>query len=214
MEELYESLGKAKCQELSQKSSTLWEMLELSQTRKNAPVGGAVLEGIAKDFIREFLPKRFGIKSGLVFNTETKEMSPQIDGIIYSGVPILEFADVVVVEKEQVKAILEVKSYIHTPAIFGEKSGGSRDSRSGLASDFKRRRNFLPSGARYILFAFELSSGKTDAEVRKRLKKICDSYAIVLREEPKIERQKGKERWEYNFDNSVSGLIEWLRNLS
>ncbi|GAI76064.1 unnamed protein product [marine sediment metagenome] len=147
-------------------------------------------------------------------DAETKKMSPQIDGIIYSGVPLLEFTDVAIVEKEQVKAILEVKSYIHTPAIFGEKSGGSRDSRSGLAYAFEQRKTFLPSGARYILFAFGLYSGYSDVKVITRLKKVCHSYAVVLREEPKIERQRGKEHWEYNFDNSISRLIEWLRNLS
>ncbi len=189
-------------------------MLELSETRKSTQVGGAVPEGIAKDFIRELLPTGFGIKSGLVFDTETKKTSPQIDGIIYSGVPLLEYTDVVVVEKEQVKAMVEVKSWIDTTAIFGEKSGGSRDSNSGLASDFQRRRDFLPSGARYILFAFELYSASADAEVIERLKEVCHSYAIISRSTPKKEQKEGKEPWTYNFDNSVSRLIEWLRNLS
>ena len=215
MEELYRSLGEAKSEELTKKSESLWQMLELSETRKSTQVGGAVLEGIAKDFIREFLPAGFGIKSGLVFDTETKKMSPQIDGIIYSGVPLLEFTDVVVVEKEQVKAIVEVKSWIHTPYIFGEKSGSSKDANTGLAYDFGRRRDFLPSGAKCILFTFELHSAYPDAEVLKRLKEICDSYAVVIRKEPKIERERGKgKNWEYNFDNSISRLIEWLRNLA
>ena len=214
MEELYRTLGKAKCEELTRKYWSLWQMLELSKTRKSTQVGGAVLEGIARDFIREFLPTGFGIKSGLVFDTETKKMSPQIDGIIYSGVPLLGFTDVAVVEKEQVKAMVEVKSWIDTPYIFGEKSGSSRDANTGLAYDFGRRRDFLPSGARYILFTFELHSAYSDAEVIKRLEGLCDSYAIVVRREPKIERERGKENWEYNFDNSVSWLIKWLRNLS
>ncbi|GAG91542.1 unnamed protein product, partial [marine sediment metagenome] len=121
--ELYKTLGDAKCQELSKKSNTLWKMLELSESRKSTQIGGAVLEGIAKDFIREFLPAGFGLKSGLIFDAQNKRTSPQIDGIIYGGVALLEFSDVVVVEKEQVKAILEVKSWIDTPNIFGAKSG-------------------------------------------------------------------------------------------
>jgi len=213
-EELYKTLGDAKSHELSAKSDTLWRMLELSKSRKSTQVGGAAREGMARDFIREFLPVRFGIKSGLIFDGETKKMSPQVDGIVYTGVPLLEFTDVVVVEKEQVKAILEIKSWIDSPAIFGEKSGDSRNPESGLACDFKRRRDFLPSKAKYILFTFELYSALPDAEVLKRLKEICDFYAVVSREEPKIERQKGKDRWVYNFDNSVSRLMKWLRNLS
>jgi len=53
MEEVYRTLGVAKSAELSRKSYTFWEMLKLPDSRKNAPVGGAVREGIAKDFIRE-----------------------------------------------------------------------------------------------------------------------------------------------------------------
>jgi len=149
MEEVFEKLGKAKSHELTKKYDTLWEMLGRGGTRRSSQVGGAVLEGIARDFIREFFPAEFGLKSGLIFDPEAegKKMSPQIDAIIYKGTPLLEFTDVVVVEKELVKAIVEVKSWINTTVIFGEKSGSSRDLNSGLASDFQRRRDFLPSRA-------------------------------------------------------------------
>jgi len=211
MEELCRTLGDAKCVELSKKSRTFWDTLKLSDSRKNTVVGGAVREGIAKDFIKEFLPAGFGLKSGLVFDTNTKKMSPQIDAIIYKGAPLLEFTDVVVVEKEQVKAIFEIKAGIVQGTLFGRESQGIRNPRSGLASAFKRRKDFLPAGARYILFAFSLSSSSTDSEVCERLKEICDSYAIVLRREPKRKHKPNV----YNFgDNSVSRLIEWLRNLS
>lgn len=214
MEELYETLGYAKCVELSKKSRTFWEMLKLSDTRKNAPVGGAVREGIAKDFIRELLPLGFGLKSGLIFDAKSKMISPQCDAVIYKGVPLLEFTDIVVVEKEQVKAIFEIKAWIDQGTIFGRKGQGIRNPKSGLAFGFEQRKWFLPTGARYILFAFALSSSSLDTQVIERLKEICDSYAIVLRWEPKIERDRGKEPAVYNFDNSVSRLIEWLRNLS
>ena len=218
MEDLYETLGYAKCVELSKKSRTFWDMLKLADSPKNAPVGGVVREGIAKDFIREFLPAGFGLKSGLVFDAEKKKTSPQCDAIIYKGVPLLEFTDVVVVEKEQVKAIFEIKAWIDQGTIFGRKIKGTKDRnpKSGLASAFNRRKDFLPTGAKYILFAFALSSSAADAKVIERLRdeEICHSYAIVLRWEPKIERNRGKEPAVYNFDNSVSRLIKWLRNLS
>ena len=204
MEDLYKTLGDAKCKELSGKDTTLWNVLKCSPSPVNAQVRGAVLEGISKDFVREFLPAGFGLKSGLVFDAKSKGISPQCDAIIYKGVPLLEFTDTVVVEKEQVKAILEIKSYVYTPTIFGTK----------LALDFKRKKEFLPSEASYILFAFELYSGSTNYEIVEKLKEICDCYAIVLRYESKTERERGKEEKTYNFDNSVSRLIEWLRNLS
>ena len=212
MEELYKTLGEAKCEELSKKSRTFWEMLKLPSSRKNAPVGGAVREGIAKDFIRELLPPGFGLKSGLIFDAQAKKISPQCDAIIYKGVPLLEFTDVVVAEKEQVKAIFEIKAFIDQGTIFGRKikSTKDRNPKSGLAREFERRRCFLPAEAKYILFAFGLSSSSNDNEVVKRLNEICHSYAIVLRWEPKKEQKPNI----YNFDNSVSRLIEWLRNLS
>ena len=216
MEELYESLGKSKCQELWQKRMSLWKMQGLDKSRKSTQVSGAVLEGIAKDFIREFLPAGFGLKSGLVFDAEKKKTSPQCDAIIYKGVPLLEFTDVIVTEKEQVKAIFEIKAFIDQGTIFGRKIKGTKEDRnpkSGLVSAFKRRENFLPAEAKYILFAFGLSSSSNDNEVIERLKKVCDIYAIILRWEPKIERKRGIES-HYNFDNSVSRLIKWLRNLS
>jgi len=216
MEELYRTLGYAKCVELSKKSRTFWDMLKLSDSRKNAPVGGAVREGIAKDFIREFLPPGFGLKSGLIFDAEKKAISPQCDAIIYKGAPLLEFTDVIVAEKEQVKAIFEIKAFIDQGTIFGRKIKGTKDRnpKSGLAREFERRRCFLPAEAKYILFAFGLSSSSNDNEVIERLKQICDSYAIIIRWMPKRKQEKGKEPYTYNFDNSVSELIKWLRNLS
>jgi len=210
MEELYRTLGEAKCVELSKKSRTFWDMLKLADSRKNAPVGGAVREGIAKDFIREFLPPGFGLKSGLIFDAEKGAISPQCDAIIYKGAPLLEFTDVAVVEKEQVKAIFEIKAWIDQGTIFGRKSQSGRKSTTGLAREFERRKCFLPAEAKYILLAFALSSSSPDAEVIERLNKICHIYAIVLRWEPKREQKSNI----YNFDNSVSRLIEWLRNLS
>ena len=210
MDELYKTLGYAKCVELSKKSRTFWEMLGLSESRKSTQVGGAVREGIAKDFIREFLPAEFGLKNGLIFDAETKRISPQCDAIIYKGVPLLEFTDIAVVEKEQVKAIFEIKAWIDQPAIFGTKSRGIRNLNSGLALAFEQRKRFLPADAKYILFAFSLSSSSPNAQVIRRRNKICDLYAIVLRQQTR----KGGETAAYNFDNSVARLIEWLRNLS
>ena len=141
-------------------------------------------------------------------------MSPHIDAIIYKGVPLLEFTDLVVVEKEQVKAIFEIKSTITQSDIFGSRSKGVRNPNTGLAYEFNQRKDFLHAEGRYVLFAFELHSGSRDLEVRERLRKICDSYGIVIRREPRIERNAGKEGRVTNFDGSIGGLIEWLRNLS
>ncbi len=213
--ELYKTLGGAKCQELYAKYQGFWNMLELGKGRKSALLRGRVQEGTAKDFIREFLPPGLNINNGLIFDSLEGKMSPQCDAIIYSGVPLWQSGDVVIVEKAQVKAIFEVKSFIDTPDIFGEMEKGAkvRDPDTRLGADFQQKKFYLPQGAKYILFAFELWSGATDDEIRRRLKEICDLYAIVVRQESRAEQKKGKRKKETDFNDSVSGLIEWLRGI-
>jgi len=212
-ETIYKTLGEAKSLELSRKHKTLWDVQHLSQSRKNAQVAGIVLEGLGRDFIREFLPAGFELKNGLVFDSGKRVFSPQCDGIIYSGAPLLNFTDVVLVEKEQVRAIIEIKAYIDQTGIFGALKDKIRDPNTNLASDYLRRKEFLRPGDKYILFAFELWSNSSDAEVIERLKTISDIYAIVKRLEPRTEIKAGKDREVPNFDDSISGLIKWLRTL-
>jgi len=214
MTELYERLGEAKCEELVKKSWSLWHLFELGEGRKSAQVGGVAREGIARDFIREFLPPRFVLKPGLVFDDEAKKMSPQVDAIIYQGAPLLNLTDVVVVEKNQVRAIFEIKSFVDQQDIFGAKSGGIRNPDTGLVSAFRARKAFLPAEGRYVLFTFELWSSSPDNEVIDRLRQICDLYAVVIRREPSIERKAGKDARVTNFDGSIGKLIEWLRSLT
>jgi hypothetical protein len=210
---MYKTLGNAKCKELYSKADSLWVMLGISTTRKSSQVGGIVREGIVKDFIREFLPAGFGVKSGLIFDNQTKTMSPQIDAIIYKGVPLLEYTDAAVVEKEQVRAIVEIKSWLSTDVIFGQKAGSSRNPNTGLAIRFAERKAFLPAEAKYILFTFDLHSGATNAEVIGRLDQICDFYGVVRRKQPRSKGKEDKEDWTINFEHSISRLLKWLRNL-
>jgi hypothetical protein len=173
-----------------------------------------VRESIARDFIRELLPSGFELKSGLVFDADKKRASPQCDAIIYKGVPLLEYTDAVVVKKEQVKAIFEIKTWIRQRELFGRKTQGTRNPNTGLAFGYNRSKEFLPSEAKFVLFTFSLASARPDDEVVERLTKVSDLYAVVRRREPRIERNEGKKSpVVYNFDNSVSRLIEWLRNL-
>ena len=79
--------------------------------------------------------------------------------------------------------------------------------------NYKNRKPFLPKKAPHILFTFDLSSDSLDIDVTKRLKQISDVYVVVSRSVPRKQRQRGKEDTIYNFDESVLGLIKWLRNL-
>ncbi len=213
--ELYKTLGLAKCEELAKKSWGIWTLLGLSNSRKSSQVLGVVIEGVVKEFIREFLPDRFGLKSGLIFDNDSNEISPQIDAIIYEGVPLSSYYDIAIVEKRQVKAAVEIKSVITQTDIFGPKNkdGTSRNAESGLYDQLARIKRFLPKGATSIVFTSELHSAASDEEVIKRLKEISDRFAAVIRREPRIERKKGKPDRVPDFNDSVSELIEWLRNL-
>ena len=215
MKELYTTLGDAKSREVFRKYMTLSNLYEMAKHRtRNPQVAGKVYEGIAKDFIREFLPPGFRIKGGLIFDVEKKKLSPEIDAIIYRGVPFLEFTDAVIAEQKQVEAILEIKSWIGTADIFGDinKKSGNRDPSSQLFSKFEDRRDFIQPTAKYILFAFALGSNEQNDKVINRLEHISDMYAIVGRK--KIGHPwKNDNDFEFNFKESVSELIKYLRNL-
>jgi len=213
---LYQSLGGAKGREVFRKYMTLSNLYEMAKHgTRNPQVAGKVYEGIAKDFIREFLPTGFRIKSGLIFDVKGKRLSPEIDAIIYRGVPFLEFTDAVIAEPKQVEAILEIKSWIGTADIFGDmnKKSGNRDLNSQLSSKFRDRRDFIQPAAKYILFAFALGSNEQNDKVINRLECICNMYAIVARKRVG-HSWKSDDDFEFNFNESVSGLIKYLRDLS
>ena len=214
--ELYKNLGEAKSREVFRKYMTLSNLYEMAKHRtRNPQVAGKVYEGIAKDFISEFLPTGLRIKGGLIFDVENKKLSPEIDAIIYRGAPFLEFTDAVIAEQKQVEAILEIKSWIGKADIFGEvdKKSGYRDINSRLLNKFEERRGFIQPTAKYILFAFALGANEQDYAVINRLERICNVYAIVARKKVGHPWRSDAD-FEFNFNDSVSGLIKYLRGLS
>jgi hypothetical protein len=214
LNKFYKELGEAKSRELYEKYNTLWSVYSISKVgTRSKQIGGMVPEGIAKDFAREFLPPKFRIKSGLVFDETTTKLSPQIDAIVYEGVPLLDYTDVAIVQKENVKGIFEVKGWVAENDIFGQKTKSGRNPKTGLFEQYSKLKPFLPTASPYVLFVFSLSSGSPTNMVISRLKKISDMCAIIGRVVPRKERPTLQEDVIYNLDNSVSKLIEWLRNL-
>jgi hypothetical protein len=214
LNKFYDELGLAKSRELYEKYNTLSSIYNISKVgTRSRQIGGMVPEGIAKDFAREFMPARFKIKSGIIFDQGTTKLSPQIDAIIYEGVPLLDYTDVTIVEKENVKGIFEVKGWVAENDIFGQKTKRGRNPKTGLSQQYSALKPFLPPKSPYTLFVFSLSSASPTNTVINRLKQISDMYAIIGREVPRTERKVLQENTMYNLDNSVSKLIEWLRNL-
>ena len=197
-------LGEGKSRVLSEGYYILLDVIEAGQ--RNRLISGIVAEGAAKEFIAEFLPDKVKLKNGLIFDPVTKTVSPQIDAIIYEGVPLLQYPDVAIVEKDQVKAVFEIKSWIAKNDIFGQKKkGNTRNAATGLYDCYIQRKKFLPPSSPYILFTFDVSCKEKDHILVKRLKQISDMHAIVARE-------NGRETV-YDFDDSISRLIDWLRRL-
>lgn len=56
-----------------------------------------------------------------IFDEATTKLSPQIDAMIYESVRLLDYTDVAIVQKENVKGIFEPKSSITENDIFGQK---------------------------------------------------------------------------------------------
>jgi hypothetical protein len=145
LNKFYKELGEAKSRELYEKYNTLWSVYGISKVgTRSKQIGGMVPEGIAKDFAREFLLPKFRIKSGLVFDETAKKLSPQIDAIIYEGVPLLDYTDVAIVQKKNVKGIFEVKGWIAENDIFGQKTNSGRNPKTGLIQQYSRLKPFLP----------------------------------------------------------------------
>ena len=173
-------------------------------------------EGIARAFISSYLPEGFYIKSGQILDPIERRISPQIDAIIFEGVPLLDYADEVIVEFSQVRGVFEIKSYIDKTALFGklEKSTGVRDSQEGLAKAYRQRLPFVPRpDGKYYLFTFDVITDCLDEELIGRLGEVCDDYVVVARHISRRERLAGKDNVQHDFGNSVGHLVEWLRSL-
>ena len=219
LNEFFSNLGMAKCRELYEKYNTLLNFYGLSEEGRSKSVSGRIAEAIAKDFIREFLEAKFKVKSGLIY--DKGKLSPQIDVIIYEGIPLLEYTDIAIVENKNVKGVFEIKGWIAENDIFGRiaTAGEStiavkgRNPQTGLFEHYDKVKKFLSGETPYVLFTFSLSSASPDVDVIGRLKQISDMYAIISRVVPRNQRKNIPEGRIYNFDDSLSKLIKWLRNL-
>ncbi len=64
-EELYQSPGEVRCEELAKQNWSFWHPYELCVERKNALIGGVVRERLERDSIRDSATGP-GIKAGFI----------------------------------------------------------------------------------------------------------------------------------------------------
>lgn len=219
LDEFFSNLSAAKSRELYEKYYTLLDFYSISEEGRSKLVSGRIGEAIAKDFIKEFLPTKFKVKSGLIY--DKGKLSPQIDAIIFQNIPLLEYTDIAIVESKDAKGVLEVKGWIAENDLFGRIATSKessiavkgRNPQTGLFEHFSKVKKFLLPEIPYVLFTFSLSSASSDIEVINRLKQISDMHAIISRVVPRHQRKIVQEDTIYNFNESLSELIKWLRNL-
>lgn len=211
----YPRVGHSKAKELYVKNEATLRVLTKDSTQKE--VRDVVQEGIVREFIGQFIPRGYEVGRGFVYDPSTKKHSPEIDAILYTGPPLMEFGDIVVTEKSQTKLMVEVKSWAKLADLFGkplkDKKGKARKTKDGTVlrdpnTDFQtfyRERN--PFGDKYALFIFSLEVSKKipDEMIWSSMNKLSDIWVVVW-------RKSGKKK-SFDYGNSVSKFIEQLKRI-
>jgi hypothetical protein len=212
----YPRVGHSKARELYVKNEATLRVLTKERTKKE--VRDVVQEGIVREFMEQFIPRGWEVGRGFVYDPDTKKHSPEIDAILYTGPPLMEFGDVVVTEKSQTKLMVEVKSWAKLADLFGKplkdrkgktrkKDDGTilRDPNTDFQTFYRERSSF---GEKYVLFIFSLEVSKKipDQMIWNSMNKLSDMWVVVW-------RKSGKKKL-FDYGNSVSKFIEQLRTLN
>lgn len=101
----YESLTK----EIISRYETITSLTQ--QTK----IKGDYTEAIVRDFVGRFLPRRYEVGHGLVYNSTTGRKSPECDVIVYDverAAPLFKSEDLVIVDGNYVIIVMQVKSQL------------------------------------------------------------------------------------------------------
>ena len=101
----YESLTK----EIFSRYETITSLTQ--QTK----IKGDYTEAIVRDFVGRFLPRRYEVVHGLVYNSKTGKKSPECDVIVYDierAAPLFKSEDLVIVDGNYVRIVMQVKSQL------------------------------------------------------------------------------------------------------
>jgi hypothetical protein len=92
----------------------------LNSLTQQSKVKGDYTEALVRDFIRRFVPQRYKVGHGIVYNSRTGQSSRECDIIVYDvseAAPLFEFPDLVIVDSDRVKIVMQVKSTIDSSAM-------------------------------------------------------------------------------------------------
>jgi hypothetical protein len=92
----------------------------LKSLTQQSKVKGDYTEALVRDFIRRFVPQKYKVGHGIVYNRRTQQSSRECDVIVYDiseAAPLFESQDLVIVDSRQVKIVMQVKSTINSNAM-------------------------------------------------------------------------------------------------
>lgn len=90
----------------------------LSLTR-NSKVEGDYHEVIMREFIRKHISRKYKVGHGLIYDERDEKVSRECDVIVYEGshAPLFEYQDLIIVNPDKVKFVMEVKSTLKSKTL-------------------------------------------------------------------------------------------------
>ncbi|MFH2070548.1 MAG: DUF6602 domain-containing protein [Elusimicrobiota bacterium] len=190
--------GKREAEKLYTKYQKMWEDIGYNLKGGNNPsIFGGFFEGLVMKFIDEKIKgKNLKIKKGLIKNESLKQcpLSPQVDIIIYSGRGLYEcpITNTAIVKSEQVKLIIEVKSYLDKPTIVSSKT------------QIEKIKNWCPAPVKSCVFAYALSMRVIDEDkIKSTLFDFCDNFVVLRRYNKDV----------YDYGGGLTAFLNTLNNL-
>lgn len=89
----------------------------LRSLTQQSKVKGDYTEALVRDFIRRFVPQRYKVGHGIVYNPRNGQRSRECDILVYDvseAAPLFESQDLVIVDSNQVRIVMQVKSTINS----------------------------------------------------------------------------------------------------
>ncbi len=120
----------------------------------HSPSVGTFHEGIVSSYLESFLPRRFSIKTGFVYNSKDKISSPQIDILVIDeNIPsayLFKDKNIVVVMPEAVVCAIEIKTNFDKQAF------------DDIAHKSKQYREVNPTGFNLLALCFKCKVKKVE----------------------------------------------------
>lgn len=92
----------------------------LKSLTRQTKVKGDYTEALVRDLIRRLVPQNYKVGHGIVYNSRTGQNSRECDVIVYDvsdAAPLFESQDLVIVDAEHVRIVMQVKNTLDSSAM-------------------------------------------------------------------------------------------------